>query len=133
MENILKTRNDTLYVVNFWATWCKPCVAELPVFIQAEDTFSNQKVRFIYVSLDFKRDYQTRLLPFAEKQLAGRTVYLLDAPDYNAWINKVSPSWQGAIPATLMFRGNPQYNFFLEGEFHNTELTEKLKPLLHYE
>ena len=132
-EKMLSQQNDTLYVVNFWATWCKPCVTELPLFTAAEDIFRNEKIRFIYLSLDFKRDYETRLLPFAEKHLSGRSVYLLDNTDYNSWIDRVEPTWQGAIPATLMFRGKPEYRFFLEGEYHQNELTEQLKPLLNYE
>ena len=48
--------NDTLYVVNFWATWCKPCVAEMPYLEEAQKKFANNKVKVVFVSLNYTRE-----------------------------------------------------------------------------
>lgn len=107
LQALLEDSSDSLTVLNFWATWCKPCILELPHFEKARKAFANRPVRFRYISLDFASDKETRLDPFIRKKLPGATVWLLDETDYNTWINKVEPSWGGAIPVTL-FVNNPK-------------------------
>ncbi len=55
-EKVIRPANDTLYVVNFWATWCKPCVAELPYFEEAGEKYKSEKIKVLLVSLDFLRE-----------------------------------------------------------------------------
>ncbi|HMQ49244.1 MAG TPA: TlpA family protein disulfide reductase [Saprospiraceae bacterium] len=105
-EPLLHRQSDTLYVVNFWATWCKPCVEELPYFEQITQDFAGEKVKVVLVSLDFPNQIESKLIPFVEKNnLQSEVVVLLDGR-YNDWIDKVSPEWSGAIPATLIYRQN---------------------------
>jgi thiol-disulfide isomerase/thioredoxin len=97
-------QNDTTYVINFWATWCKPCVAELPYFEQLYSAHQNEPVKVLLVSLDFAKQIKTKLIPFLqERNLQTPVAALLDG-DYNAWIDKVSPQWDGAIPFTLIYK-----------------------------
>ncbi|MEM6800899.1 MAG: TlpA family protein disulfide reductase [Bacteroidota bacterium] len=96
--------NDTTYVINFWATWCKPCIEELPYFEALQDKYHEQKLRVILVSLDFPRQLESQLLPFLEKQKLASTVLVLLDGKYNEWIDKLSPDWSGAIPASLIYR-----------------------------
>ncbi|NCA85738.1 MAG: redoxin domain-containing protein [Clostridia bacterium] len=126
LQPLLQKQNDTTYVVNFWATWCKPCVAELPAFEEMHSKYRNQKVKVLLVSLDFVKNYHSRLLPFiADKKIQSQVVMLND-PRSNEWIDKVSPQWSGAIPATLIYR-NDQRKFY-ERSFTADELdTELLK------
>lgn len=128
LEPVLHQQDDTLYVVNFWATWCGPCVKELPYFEQVAAEYKDRKFKLILVSLDFPTNYERRLIPFVEKKVLTGQVILLDDPDANAWINKVSPKWSGAIPATLIFR-NGQRQFY-EQSFDYAELKEAIKPLI---
>lgn len=124
----LQTQSDTTYIVNFWATWCKPCVAELPHFMDIADTYKNEKVKLLYVSLDFKKQIDSKLRPFlAEGKLKGEVVVITDH-DFNGWIDKVSPSWQGSIPATLIF--NKDKREFFEDSFTYKELEKELKKYL---
>lgn len=97
--------NDTTYVINFWATWCKPCVKELPYFEELNARLQGQKAKVVLVSLDFPKKIKSSLLPFLEeRQLQSEVVVLLDGK-YNDWIDKVDPAWTGAIPATLIYKG----------------------------
>ncbi len=103
---IFEKQNDTTYVINFWATWCKPCVEELPYFEQLHERFAGEKLRVILISLDFERDLDTKLKQFVEQnQLKSDVMVLLDG-SYNEWIDKVDASWGGAIPVTVIYNAN---------------------------
>ncbi len=99
----LNTQNDTVYVFNFWATWCKPCLEELPEFKAAQQHWSGKTVRFIYLSLDFMSKRESILLPYVAKSMNWAKVIQLDAGDPNHWIPWVDSTWSGAIPATLIW------------------------------
>jgi thiol-disulfide isomerase/thioredoxin len=102
---------DETLVINFWATWCQPCVEELPYFEQlARET----EVRVVMVSLDFKKDVATKLKKFVEQRNLKLPIVALADGDYNSWIDRVDPSWGGAIPVTLIYRGD-------ERRFHDTK------------
>ena len=130
LENILQKKSDTTYVVNFWATWCKPCVAELPYFLQTEKELSNKAVKFLFISMDFKKDFSSRLIPFLVKEKINSSVYLLDEPDYNSWMDKVDSTWGGGIPATLIFNHANSKRGFYEKDFAEGELEQTLNPYI---
>jgi len=123
LESLLRTDDDRTYVVNFWATWCKPCIEELPYFeaLQAEH---GDRVKVILVSLDFPDKLESQLKPFVEKRNIKAQVALLDDPYENEWIPKVDESWSGAIPATLIF--NKSKRVFYEGSFTPESLNEEI-------
>lgn len=118
----LSIENDTTYIVNFWATWCLPCVKEMPAFQQLHDEYSNERVGVLLVSLDFVKHIDSRLIPFIEKHKLTPEVIVLNDPDANAWIDKVSPDWSGALPATLIFNRN--FRGFYEQEFDYSSLKQ---------
>ncbi len=129
VEQLLKNKTDTTFILNFWATWCKPCVTELPYFEKLDSTYKSSRLHVVLVSLDFKRDFETRLKSFVERNKITSEVLLLDEPDYNSWINKVDSSWSGAIPATIIISEN--HKSFFEKEFTSyTELENTVKPLI---
>lgn len=98
----IHANNDTTYVVNFWATWCKPCVAELPEFEALQKAHASEPVKVILVSLDFREDLEKRLIPFLNKHGYQCEVLLLNESNGNDFIDKIDPRWSGAIPATLI-------------------------------
>ena len=110
---------DTTYVINFWATWCGPCVKELPFFEELHASAKTQAIKVTLVTIDLPMAYEKSLLPFLEKQnLQAEVVGLLDG-DANAWIDKIDSSWSGAIPITLFFK-NGEKRFF-EKAYHSLE------------
>jgi thiol-disulfide isomerase/thioredoxin len=103
LEPRLYTDSDSVYVVNFWATWCVPCVKELPEFEKINEEYSGQKVKVLLVSLDNPRHLESRVLPFIDRHGLRSEIVLLDDPRSNNWIPRVDESWGGSIPATIIF------------------------------
>lgn len=130
LESKLKQETDTVYVINFWATWCKPCVEEMPDLLKANKSFKDQPVKFIFISLDFKQDAEKRVDPFIRKRRMTDAV-LLDEPDYNKWLAKVDKSWQGNIPATLLLRNAKKKRIFIANELKEGEAEANVQKLLN--
>lgn len=123
-EPLLQKNNDTTYIINFWATWCKPCVAELPVFEELHSKGQDEKIKVILCSLDFPNALEKSLYPFVEKwNLQSQVVVLLDGK-FNRWVDKISPDWSGAIPATYVYKNNQK--IFVEKSFESVEEIEIL-------
>jgi thiol-disulfide isomerase/thioredoxin len=130
IDNLLKrihNNSDTTYIVNFWATWCKPCVAELPEFEKINTDYKSKKVKVILVTMDFKEELTKRVKPFLQKNKYTCEVILLDEVNGNDFINKISNQWTGAIPATLITRNNKSLNEFYEKKLTYDFLVEKIK------
>lgn len=130
LEKRIRNNSDTTYIVNFWATWCVPCVKELPDFDSISATYINKKVKVLLVSLDFKEDLKIKLLPFISTKKVRSEVVLLDELNANYFIPKVSDEWTGAIPATLIINDQKKLNRFFEKklnyEFLKTEIENSL-------
>lgn len=103
LEPYLHFRNDTVYLVNFWATWCAPCIAELPAINAVEKKYSGKKFKVLLVSLDLPRQLESRLIPFVLSHQITSDVFLLDDPNQNRWIDKVDKEWSGEIPFTVIY------------------------------
>jgi thiol-disulfide isomerase/thioredoxin len=117
LKYIFEQKSDTTYVINFWATWCKPCVKELPFFEVLHEEFAEEKMRVILVSLDFPNKLETKLIPFInEHKLSSEVMVLLD-DRYNEWIDWVDSDWDGGIPVTMVY--NQKNKKFVRGAFAN--------------
>ncbi|NPD44926.1 TlpA disulfide reductase family protein [Lentimicrobium sp. S6] len=115
LEKKYMNDSDTLYLVNYWATWCKPCVEELPDFIKLNTLLKDQKFKMILVSLDFPSQIDSRVKPFIRENGIQAEVVVLD-DDANVWINKVNKDWDGDIPVTQIIQKQNK-------EFYNSTLT----------
>lgn len=102
--------NDTVYVVNFWATWCGPCVKEMPHFRELSEEMKGKPVKFILMSLDAQANLP-ELNSFLQKKKINIETHLFAAGDPNVWINQLEPSWQGSIPATFLYQKGRKLSF----------------------
>lgn len=116
------SENKKLHVFNFWATWCKPCVEELPYFEELNKKYENVEVTL--VSLDFPNKLSTQVIPFANKHELVSNIVLLDDTRSHFWIPDVDENWSGAIPATLMFSKTERT--FYEKPFTFEELEQEI-------
>lgn len=130
VQTLLNSSSDTVYVVNFWATWCAPCIKELPDFELIRKKYQDKKFRMLLISLDFSDKLEKRVIPFVERKKLGAEVWLLDEPDYNSWIDKVEPKWEGDIPITLIFKPSQKYRKLTNGETHAEALEKVIEPVI---
>lgn len=114
-ERIAQAKSTTLLVINFWATFCKPCLEELPYFNQLHAKYASPDFEVILVSLDFKSHLEKKLIPYLRANPLSPEIILLADPEHDEWIRRVDGNWLGAIPATLLIRGKERD--FYAGEF----------------
>ena len=129
LKPMLDRENDTLYVYNFWATWCVPCVKELKYFEEVNASYADRKVKIVLISLDWSEDQETKLKPFIKERNIKSMVVNLDDPDANRWIPMVDNKWDGAIPATLFRYGKEKR--FISHSFTGDELLNEIENLLN--
>jgi thiol-disulfide isomerase/thioredoxin len=129
LEKRINNNSDTTYIVNFWATWCAPCVKELPDFDSITKVYVNEKIKVFLISMDFKEDLDSKVLPFYKKKQIRSEVYLLDEVNGNYFIPKVSDKWTGAIPATLVLNNKKKYREFYEKKLTFSFLDEEIKKI----
>ncbi len=123
-EPMLHKEDGKTYIINFWATWCQPCIEEMPYFEKVYAEQKDNNVELVLVNLDMPNMWKTRLEPYVEKNKIQGTVVILDDPKQNEWIPKVSETWGGGIPATLIY--NKDKRTFYERGFTYEELNEAL-------
>jgi len=131
LEAILHNKDNKLYVVNFWATWCKPCVMELPDFMEVNKLYhQNPNFKMILVSLDLAKEAVSIVQPFIVKNKIDVDVYLLDDNKrMNQWIPAIDSKWSGAIPATVFYRNGVKLDF-KESKMEKSELIKIISKYL---
>ena len=128
LKPLLEKNDGKTYVVNFWATWCGPCVKELPAFEKLNKEYANKNVEVLLVSLDFPKQVDKRLIPFINRKKINSKVVLLDDVNEDIWIKAIDSTWSGALPATLIY--NTKQRKFFEASFDYDKLESELKSFL---
>ena len=114
---------DTVYIVNFWATWCGPCVKELPNFERLQQTYKRQPVKVLLVSMDF-RSKLNEVKAFVKSRKIQTDVFLADKTSEQDFIDGVDKNWSGALPGTLVVNTKKHFRKFYEREFTYDELNK---------
>lgn len=125
LKSFLEKKDDKIYVINFWATWCAPCVKELPYFERIKQEYADKNVEVLLVSLDFPKQVDKKLIPFINKNKIQSEVVLLDDINEDVWIKAIDESWSGAIPATIIYNKNNR-KFYEKSFDYETLKTELL-------
>ena len=131
ISEVLKSNHsDTLYVTNFFATWCGPCMQEIPHFRKKMDELKNQPVKFTFVSLDNKTDWATKVSDFADEYDIRKNIILLDGMLLKQeFFAQNFQSWNGeSIPFTLIRKGNKSDETV--GSMTEEMLNQKIKKIL---
>lgn len=122
-------RNTNIQVYNFWATWCAPCIRELPQFETVNERYSSVDVTLI--SVDDVDLLDRKVIPFVNKMEIKSRVVLLDEVDFNEIIDRIDKNWTGAIPITLIIDCSNHKKYFYEKAFEENELDETIKEIIN--
>jgi thiol-disulfide isomerase/thioredoxin len=127
LQKRLARPTDTTYVVNFWATWCAPCVKELPGFEQLRAANASKKVKVLLVSMDYASQLDKKVRPFVKQRRLKSEVLLLNESDPNSWMDKLDAKWSGALPFTLIVNNKTKQRITFEQELSQAELAAALQ------
>jgi len=117
------TSSDTVYIINFWATWCAPCVHELPEFDVLQTRYTGKPVKIIMASLDFKESYPLKLQTFIDRRKMLPEVVWFNETDANTFMPKIDSTWLGSIPSTLILNKATGFRTFIEGTITNEQIS----------
>ncbi len=133
IEDVLRSfsaKNDTVYVVNFWATFCKPCIAEIPDFIRIVDKYKSKKVKLLLVSLDLPSYYPAKIAAFAKRNNYKTNIVWLNETDADRFCPMIDEKWSGAIPATIIVNNKTGYRKFVEDQISPEAFEASLKTAM---
>lgn len=128
--NRFSRKSDTIYVVNFWATFCKPCIEEIPYFIKVTDKYKDKKVKLLLVSLDLPAFYPSRIAAFAKKNNYTPEIVWLKETNADIFCPMIDPKWSGAIPATIIVNSKTGKKMFFEDEMKEGQFEDALKRVM---
>ncbi len=130
VENYIATSKDSVLVINFWATFCKPCVAEIPSFISITDQYKSRGVKLTLVSLDLPSYFPKKIAAFAKEHHFTADILWLDETNADYFCPKMDAKWSGSIPATLIVNTKNGYRKFFEEEMTTEQFERELKLAL---
>lgn len=128
IQKMVEGKSDKIQVLNFWATWCAPCIKELPLFEEMNINRSDVEVSLVSIDLDLDPN-PDKVHRFVARKKLKSNVYILDERDPNSWINKIDESWSGAIPATLVVNLANGKRRFIERELKEGDLEEIIESV----
>jgi thiol-disulfide isomerase/thioredoxin len=129
LETVIKQSQRPL-VINFWATYCKPCLEEMPGLVKAAEQYSKDSVQLILVSLDLEEDYPDKVNSFAKRFKVKGMLYWLDEYDADYFCPRVDSSWSGAIPASLFVNNKTGYRSFQERALTASQVQLQIATML---
>ena len=105
----MNKQDDKIYVINFWATWCIPCVKELPAFERLREEYYDKSVEVILISLDLSSQKDNVVVPFLKRKRIKSPVFIFNDSNEQFWIEDISKDWTGSIPSTLIYNKKQRY------------------------
>lgn len=124
------SKSDSVLVINFWATFCKPCKEEIPYFETIVNKYKDQKVKLLLVSLDLPDFYPNKIKVFAEKNNYNNQIVWLNEANADYFCPKVDKAWMVGIPSTLLVNPKTGYRKFFEQQMKPEEFEKELKKAL---
>jgi len=127
---MIKQSAGKVVVVNFWATWCGPCVAEFPEFVKLYEAYSEKGVRLVHITADDMGDLTTQVIPFLKEQKSRADQFIQDTEDPQEMIDAVYKDWQGVLPATFVYDKQGNLVFHRFGIIDREQITEIIEKTM---
>lgn len=129
LEKII-AESKTPLIINFWASWCKPCIEEIPYFQEEVKKHSKDSLDLLLVSLDFAEAYPGDILSVAKKRKFIVPIVWLDETNADYFCPKIDAKWSGAIPATFFINNKTGYRKFIEEQLPEEKLKKEIMAML---
>lgn len=129
VEKII-AESKTPLIINFWATWCKPCVEEIPYFQEEVKKHAGDSLQLLLVSVDYKEEFPAGIASTARKRKFTFPIVWLDETNADYFCPKIDPKWSGAVPASLFINNKTGYRKFFEQQLTPEELKKEVMALL---
>jgi thiol-disulfide isomerase/thioredoxin len=130
LQKIIHSSSERILVINFWATWCAPCIKEIPLFEKLH--LESKEVEVLLVSMDYDLDPNIQKVEKFQfrKKIQSRILFLMET-DPNAWIEKIDKRWSGALPATLVINSKNGKREFVQRELEEGDLEKIVTKVTH--
>lgn len=128
LGKLLKPNGKPL-LVNFWATWCGPCVEEFPELVKINSDYK-EKLDVKAISLDEVEEINAGVPKFLAKVKSEIPAYLLKTADEDAAIQNVDKSWQGGLPFTILINADGTVAYTKQGILNPKQLREEIDKTL---
>ncbi len=129
LQQIIQEEKNQIQVINFWATWCAPCLKELPLFEKLHNDRQDVRVRLVSMDMDLDPDPE-KVRKFVLRKKIQSEVLILNERNPNAWIDKLEKGWSGSLPATLVVNNKTGKRKFVEKELHDGDLEKLIAGVL---
>ncbi len=128
----LRANNDSgkFRLVNFWATWCAPCIAEFDEFVEINRMYRHREFEFVSVSIN-RPDEEKRVLEFLKKKEASNKNLLFASAQREPLINAFNPDWQGVAPYTVLISPEGEIVYGEIGTIDPAPLKQKILDSLN--
>jgi len=130
LRGIVDESRGKVVLVNFWATWCKPCIEEFPDLLKLRKEYGEEKFRLVFVTIDEPKKADREVRAFLRKMGVEFDTYIKNVKNDEAFINSVDSHWGGAIPATFIYNAQGRLVHSLVDEQTFDDLSVLIRPLV---
>ncbi len=123
-------KSGNLVLVNLWATWCAPCVKEIPELVKLQEKYKERGLRVIAVSLDEPEELETSVRPFVQKRFPNFISYLCKEPDHDKFASVIDPAWNEIMPTNFLIDRTGKLRATLTGGKSLAEFEAAISSLL---
>ena len=131
MKSVFESIKGKAILLNFWATWCKPCVKEFPELVKLYKQYKDKGFELVFISLDVPEDVEPKLKPFLQKQGVDFTTYYSTFKKPEELMEYIDKSWQGAIPSTYIYDKQGSLKSSILGTRTYEQFEQEIIPLLN--
>jgi thiol-disulfide isomerase/thioredoxin len=129
LEKLIKESKRPL-IISFWATFCVPCLQELPYFQDITEKYKSQEVSMLLVSLDLKGYYPDSIMATVKKHKIVQPVVWLNETNADYFCPKIDSSWSGGMPSSLFVNNATGYHKFFEESLSKEKFEKEIQAML---